>query len=126
MEGSNQYEGRLEVRRNGGEWGTISGFNWKSRHSSLVCRSLGFSTSVLSAYAGAKFGSTAAPVHTVIYSYCPPNATSVFDCDHEPWDNHSRINQHRTDIGLVCLPGKFIFNCHINISLYQLECEYIK
>ena len=105
MDGNTAYEGRLEIRRNGGKWGTIYGFHWISKLSSLACRSLGFS-SALSASAFAKYGSSTGPVHLVVHGYCPENATSIMDCNNLPWDDHQRVDDHRADVGLVCLPRK--------------------
>ena len=105
MDGNTPYEGRLEIRRNGGEWGTIFGSRWKLSLSSLACRSLGFATA-LSASAFAKYGSSTGPVHLVVFGDCPENATSIMDCNNLPWDDHQRVHDHHADVGLVCLPGK--------------------
>ena len=120
MDGNTPYKGRLEVRRNGGVWGTIYGFNWKSNHSMLACRSLGFS-SALSASNFAKYGSSIGPVHSTVMGKCPLSATSIFDCFNAPWDNHKFIDDHRADVGLVCLPGRYPQSQHSNFFDRDLE-----
>ena len=104
MDGNTPYEGRLEIRRNGGKWGTIYGFHWKLSLSSLACRLLGFS-SALSASAFAKYGASTGPVHLAV-GKCPENTTSIMDCNNLPWDDHPHVHDHSADVGLMCLPRK--------------------
>ena len=99
--GSTQYQGRLEIRRNNGTWGTVAGNNWSSVHASVACRSLGFSSSVLSPDLTKHFGVGAGPVHLHVH-YCVGSELSLLDSRHDGWENS---NDHSGDIGLHCLPG---------------------
>ena len=100
--GSTQYEGRLEIRRNNGTWGTVSGSNWSSLCASVACRMLGFSSSALSPDLTQQFGVGTGPVHIVVYR-CVGDEISLLDCGHKGWGS---TNDHRGDIGLHCLPGR--------------------
>ena len=40
MNGSNEYEGRVEVRVNNA-WGTVCSGSWSSNDAKVVCRSVG-------------------------------------------------------------------------------------
>ena len=107
VDGNSPYEGRLEIRRNGGQWGTIFGTNWSSRHASVACRSLGFSSSVLSPDITTQaFGAGTGPVHLIVGN-CVGSEASIFDCDGTTeWGNPS-FATHDSDVGLYCMPGKF-------------------
>ena len=111
MNGNSPYEGRLEIRRNGGQWGTVYGTYWSSKHASVACRSLGFSSSVLSPDITTEaFGAGTGPV---LYSsvFCNGSEATIFDCPGEnKWDSSpdTSARAHCCDVGLYCLPGNFI------------------
>ena len=108
VNGKTQYEGRLEIRRNGGPWGTISAANpWSSKQASVACRSLGFSSSTLSPDATNEiFGPGTGPVHLVI-DICYGHEQSILDCSRSDWDAVPLIHTtHCCDVGLFCMPGK--------------------
>ena len=105
MNGSNGYEGRLEIRRNGGAWGTINGYTWTSVHASIACSQMGFSSSVLPPSTTQRFGAATGPMHVVV-RHCLGYHTSLFECSHIPWDDSEFINDHYYDVELKCMPGK--------------------
>ena len=96
------------MRRNRGPWGTVFGTLWTSREASVACRSLGFSSSVLSPEVTKAFGSGTGPVH-VWRGLCSGNETSFLDCKRMSWGNVSEqiSDKHCCDVGLYCLPRKF-------------------
>ena len=108
VDGSSPYKGRLEVRRNEGTWGTVYGTSWTSRHASVACRSLGFSSSVLPPNVWRRDGYIEEPVHSVI-TRCDGDETSLFECTHFPWDDSEYIDNHCCDVRLSCMPGKWSF-----------------
>ena len=105
--GRHEYEGRLEVRRNNGTWGTVYGNNWSSFYASIACKALGLSSIALSPDKTNYFGAGAGlPLHLSV-SYCPFSALSLFDCQHKVWDYYDEITDYDdTRIGIHCLPGK--------------------
>ena len=107
MNGSNRYEGRLEIRRIGGPWGTIYGSVWTSVHASIACSQMGFSSSVLPPSTTQRFGAATGPVHVNV-RLCSQRRhhTSLFECSHTPWDDSEFINNHDGDVELKCMPGK--------------------
>ncbi len=107
--GSTQYEGRFEVRRNNGTWGTVRQKfgRWLSKHATVACRSFGWFPSVV--LHDLNFGRGTGPVHLEIRS-CSGEEISLLDCTHDGWNEI--INTEVYDVvGLQCLPGK-IFVIH--------------
>ena len=106
MNGNSPYEGRLEIRPNGGQWGTVYGVNWSSRHASVACRSLGFSSSVLSPDTTTQaFGAGTGPVLSGV-NVCDGSEASIFDCRGTSEWNNPLYSSHCCDVGLYCLPGR--------------------
>ncbi len=105
--GSTQYEGRLEVRRNNGTWGTVSqkfGL-WASTHATVACRSFGWFPSVY--LHDLNYGRGTGPIHLEIKA-CSGDEMSLLDCTHNGW-NENMIRQSNDVVGLKCLPGKTCF-----------------
>ena len=111
--GHTQYEGRLEVRRNQGPWGTFHGCSWTTLQASLACSALDFSSSVVlpPTFGAERFGTppTDMPVHLLI-STCVASdqveVTTLFDCNHRVWDDSAAVNDHSCDVEIACMPGK--------------------
>ena len=126
VNGQSEYEGRFEIRRNGGPWGTVCGNNWNTRYASVACRSLGFSSSALSPDRTTKaFGDGTGPVHLLLV-FCRGNESSIIDCEHDGWDPDSEfVSTHCRDAGLYCLPGKFfVCSCEvIALACVRVRCE---
>ena len=75
--GMNQYEGRVEVYRNG-EWQTVCDDSWDIREAEVVCRQLGYRYAIM-AIDGAAFGQGSGGQWNVDWS-CSGSETSLSSC----------------------------------------------
>ncbi|XP_062586300.1 deleted in malignant brain tumors 1 protein-like, partial [Saccostrea cucullata] len=99
VNGNTPYEGRVEVYHNG-EWGTICDDIWDNQDATVVCRSLGFSTSTAlhSAYFGQGNGSI-----WMDDVRCAGTETRIEYCNHYGWGRHNC--RHYEDASVRCLTG---------------------
>ena len=120
MNGSTPNEGRLELRRDGGVWGTVKGCLWTGREAQIACLALGFRGHLSPHRCSEKFGSGSGPIHIDLYQCYESTLAECLDAHASEWDEETTeetaINDHTCDIGVICLPGK-LRSSLFNISL---------
>ena len=106
MNGSTPNEGRLELRRDGGVWGTVKGCLWTGREAQIACLALGFRGHLSPHRCSEKFGSGSGPIHIDLYQCYESTLAECLDTHASEWDKETTRNDHGCDIGIICLPGK--------------------
>lgn len=99
MNGSDQYEGRVEILVNG-QWGTICDDYWSDADASVVCRQLGFAAEGAIARNRAYFGRGSGPI-ILDDVRCNGSEASLADCNSNPAYSHNCY--HYEDAGVHCL-----------------------
>ena len=94
---SSQYYGRVEVYYNG-EWGTVCDDGWDTADATVVCRQLGFHSSVY-AYGSAYYGQGTGPIWLSRLS-CFGNESSLFECGQ--FDVWTKNCTHSDDASVYC------------------------
>ena len=102
MNGTTQHEGRLEIRRNGGPWGTIHGEVWSPRHTAIACRSFGLEPLPSALEHTFEFGAGTGPVHTTVRR-CYGTERELMQCNSMPWDESHPSANHCCDVGIFCI-----------------------
>ncbi|XP_022110413.1 uncharacterized protein LOC110989982 isoform X2 [Acanthaster planci] len=100
VDGSNRYEGRLEISING-TWGTVCGDLWDLQDAQVACRQLGF-PGVIRETHGGSFGNGTGPIYLddVI---CTGDEENLESCVHAGIGIHNC--DHSNDVGVVCEPA---------------------
>jgi len=99
MGGNTAYEGRVEVRQDGGHWGTVCDDNWTAKEATVVCRQLGMPHLRPIAYESAHFGSGSGSI-LLDEVVCSGTETKLFDC-RNAGIGHSDCT-HSEDAGVRC------------------------
>lgn len=95
-DGPSPSEGRLEILYNN-TWGTVCNTNATIDLATIVCRQLGYPTTV-----GLALSGTFPPGTGTIWlePVCDARNHSIADCIHDGWENHEC--DHSQDVGVVC------------------------
>ncbi len=114
MDGSNEYEGRVEVCLNG-RWGTICDDSWDSKDSQVVCRELGYTENGLPwAAFRANFGEGEGLIFLDNVD-CDGTEGTILDCRATEIGTHNCRSSE--DAGVFC-PGELL--------LYTIVyCKYL-
>ena len=89
--------GRVEVYYNG-EWGTVCDDGWNTADATVVCRQLGFYSS-LTAYGSARYGQGTGPIWLSRLS-CFGNESSLINCNQ--FSVRTKNCTHSDDASVVC------------------------
>jgi len=102
-DGSSSLDGRVEVLKESGVWGTICDYYFSTVEGSVICRQLGFyGASTTFNYAHYPLASNNTPI-ALTYVFCSGDETQFGDCyhAHNTWGFH--YCTHADDVGVVCL-----------------------
>ena len=97
VNGSNIYEGRVEVCLNN-QWGTVCDDEWDSADAGIVCTQLGYPSSGAVAIANAYFGSGYGPIWLNEVN-CSGSEFNLFNCNL----NFTHDCTHSEDAGVQCI-----------------------
>ena len=98
LAGTNSHNyGRVEVYYNG-EWGTVCDDGWNTADATVVCRQLGFYSSV-TAYGSARYGQGTGPIWLSRLS-CIGNESSLFECGRSSVETKNCT--HSDDAAVYC------------------------
>ena len=100
VNGSKQYEGRVEVYYNG-EWGTVCDNGWDLNDAQVVCRQLGYGPAVV-ARDNAYYGQGSGQVWLDDMN-CIGTELTIENCSHNGWGNQDC--SHGEDAGVKCSNG---------------------
>ena len=100
VNGSNHYEGRLEIFLNG-QWGTVCGDYWDIRDARVACRQLGL-PGVIAATLVGSFGSGSGPIY-LDDLLCTGSESNLESCPHAGIGVHNC--SHTNDAGARCRPA---------------------
>ncbi|XP_060558824.1 deleted in malignant brain tumors 1 protein-like [Ruditapes philippinarum] len=104
VNGSHQYEGRLEVWHNG-SWGTVCDDQFQVLSATVVCKMLHYPRTNPLVFAEAHFGAGTSPIHLDNVK-CRGTETSLLQCSHGGWGKHNCV--HNEDVGISCTPVRLV------------------
>ncbi|XP_060587613.1 deleted in malignant brain tumors 1 protein-like, partial [Ruditapes philippinarum] len=104
VNGSTQYEGRLEVWHDG-SWGTVCDDEFDALSASVVCRMLNYQQTNSLVFKSAYFGAGTLPIHLDDVK-CTGTETILSQCQHKGWGKHNC--GHNDDVGISCVPVRLV------------------
>ncbi|XP_078700797.1 scavenger receptor cysteine-rich domain-containing protein DMBT1-like [Branchiostoma floridae x Branchiostoma belcheri] len=96
--GKASNEGRLEVQRESGEWGTVCYDLWDIKDADVVCRQLGY-TGAVPGTEYRFFGEGKGKIW-LDDVFCTGAESNLGECKHNGWGKHNC--RHGKDVGVVC------------------------
>ena len=96
------YSGRVEVRRNGGPWGTVCDDDFDNEDALVICRGFGFDNG--EPRTRAYFGQGVGPILMDDLN-CTGHERSIFECPHDEWGRSDC--RHDEDAGVICTVSPF-------------------
>ena len=103
VNGSTEYEGRVEVYHNG-VWGTVCDDEWDLNDAQAICNELGFGKAVAATH-NAFYGQGSGQIWLDDVN-CVGTESMIESCSHGGWGSHNC--DHRHDAGIKCTSGKII------------------
>ncbi|XP_072014782.1 uncharacterized protein [Amphiura filiformis] len=98
VDGSNQYQGRVEVYHDG-VWGTVCDDGWGTEDAAVVCRQLGLPYEAAESKSNAYFGQGSGQIWLADVR-CLGQESRLDNCSHYEWGRH--ICSHGEDAGVAC------------------------
>ncbi|XP_060558822.1 neurotrypsin-like, partial [Ruditapes philippinarum] len=105
VNGSNQYEGRLEVWHDR-SWGTVCDDEFDVLSTTVVCRMLNYQHTNPLLFGSLYYGSGTLPIHLNDVS-CTGSEIRLSQCPHNVLGAHNC--SHKEVVGMSCTPGNLCF-----------------
>ena len=104
QDGNTEYEGRIEIRKNGGSWGIVCDDGFDINDANVFCQMLGYTNGAENAYQSSYFGHGNLDFHLDDME-CTGYEVSFLECPATPWDSHNCGSTEAA--GLRCYPSKY-------------------
>ncbi|XP_068679351.1 uncharacterized protein [Montipora foliosa] len=111
------YAGRVEISKDGENWGTICDQDWDLNDALVICRQLTYSFAE-AAVPMAGFGKGSGSIFIRDID-CKGSESTILQCKHDSWESHD-INKscdHSMDVGVLCSPPNKMFSTTLLITV---------